>query len=739
MAIMDYATSQIQTRALKKAREGTLPSGVPGERERRYDAMLDAVPAAIYTIDGAGKITFFNEAAAALWGCRPTLGETAWCGSWRLYWPDGRPLPHEQCPIAEVLRTGTVARNQEIVIERPDGTRLVALANIDPLKDSAGTTVGAVNCLQDITERKRLEAELRKSRDEFEDFFENAVAAMHLVGADGTILRANKAELELLGYAPDEYVGRHIAEFHFDRITIDEILMRLARGEALDKYPARLRAKDGTIKHVQISSNVYFRDGKFAHTRCVTIDVTAQKKLEAALRESERRFRELFGALPAAIYTTDANGRITYYNRAAADLAGREPTLGSDEWCVTWKLYWPDGRPLSHDECPMAVALKEKRPVRNIEAVAERPDGTRVPFLPFPTPLFDEAGELVDAVNMLLDLTDQKRLGHAERRLAAIVESSDDAVVSMNLHGHVTTWNAGAERLYGFTAAEIVGKPISMLIPADRRGEELEILKRILTGERVDHYETVRRRKDDSLVEISLSASPIKDELGRIIGASKIARDITERRRAQERQKLLLREMNHRVKNLFTLAGGVVALSARSARTPQELATNAQKRLAALARAHQLTLPVLGEDESQPSPPTTLPTLVHAIVSPFIDQEGGDERIGIAGPPVPIGSTTLTSVALLAHELATNAAKYGALSVPEGRVTVEWSVEQDRLLLIWREQGGPAVEKPPVAEGFGSVAMRLAVTAQLEGEIVRDWNRGGLVVRLSVPLARLAT
>jgi two-component system, chemotaxis family, CheB/CheR fusion protein len=197
--------------------------------------------------------------------------------------------------------------------------------------------------------------------------------------------------------------------------------------------------------------------------------------------------------------------------------------------------------------------------------------------------------------------------------------------------------------------------------------------------------------------------------------------------------------MNHRVKNLFTLAGAVVMLSARSARTPRELASNVQTRLAALARAHQLTLPALGEDEAQPSQPMTLPMLVQAIASPYIDQTDADGRIGIAGPPVTVGSTALTSVALLVHELATNAAKYGALSVPEGRVRVDWSEEKDRLLLIWREEGGPAVEKPPVAEGFGSVAMRLAVTAQLEGEVVRDWKRDGLVVRLSVPLARLAT
>jgi PAS domain S-box-containing protein len=134
----------------------------------------------------------------------------------------------------------------------------------------------------------------------------------------------------------------------------------------------------------------------------------------AQLADRERRIRALLDALPAAIYTTDVAGRITYYNQAAADLAGRRPVLGSDEWCVTWRLCWPDGRPMRHDECPMAVALKENRPVRGEEALAERPDGTRVPFIPYPTPLHDESGALIGAVNMLVDISERK---HAEESL----------------------------------------------------------------------------------------------------------------------------------------------------------------------------------------------------------------------------------------------------------------------------------------------------------------------------------
>ena len=276
-------------------------------------------------------------------------------------------------------------------------------------------------------------------------------------------------------------------------------------------------------------------------------------------------FRQVLDLLPAAVYITDASGRITYYNEAAAVLWGHRPELGLSEWCGSWKLYWPDGRPLPHDQCPMAMAVREKRPIRGLEALAERPDGIRVPFIPYPTPLYDAAGELIGAVNMLVDISDRKRAEHSAQQLAAVVEFSDDAILTKDLDGVITSWNRGAERLFGYKAEEAVGRPITtILIPLDRLDEEREILGRIRRGEHVDHYETVRRRKDGSLLDISLTVSPLKDATGKIVGASKIARDITERRRAQERQKLLVNEMQHRIKNTLATVQAIATQTLRS-------------------------------------------------------------------------------------------------------------------------------------------------------------------------------
>ena len=253
----------------------------------------------------------------------------------------------------------------------------------------------------EVAEREKAEVALRRSETMLRDFVETATVGLHWVGSDGIILWANRAELDLLGYSREEYIGHHIAEFHADQAVIADIAARLTRGETLKDYEARLRCKDGSIRHVIINSSALFEDGKFVHTRCFTRDITKRKRAEDQVRESERRLREMIDALPAAIYTTDADGRLTHFNPAAVELSGRVPELGTDRWCVTWKLFRPDGTQLPHEECPMAVALKEGRPVDGSEIIAERPDGKRVWFIPYPRPLHDAEGRISGGVNML--------------------------------------------------------------------------------------------------------------------------------------------------------------------------------------------------------------------------------------------------------------------------------------------------------------------------------------------------
>jgi PAS domain S-box-containing protein len=257
---------------------------------------------------------------------------------------------------------------------------------------------------------------------------------------------------------------------------------------------------------------------------------------EAQSREEvENRYRQMLESLPIAIYTCDAQGYIIEFNQAAADLWGRHPEIGKDVWCGSWKIYNTDGSELAIDSCPMAVALKYGKPVYGEEIIIERPDGSRRRIAPHPTPLFNMFGEITGAVNMLLDITEQKVFEEKTASIAAIVESSDDAIIGKTLQGIVTSWNTSAERIFGYKAEEMIGESILKLIPEDRKEEEPHILGKLKRGERVDHFETKRKTKDGRLLDISLTISPIRASNGQIIGVSKIARDITAQKVAEER------------------------------------------------------------------------------------------------------------------------------------------------------------------------------------------------------------
>lgn len=437
--------------------------------------------------------------------------------------------------------------------------------------------------------------------------------------------------------------------------------------------------------------------------------------------EQIARSTRILDLLPAAIYVTDAQGRIIYFNDAAVALWGCRPKLNSDQWCGSWRLFRPDGTVLPHDQCPMAIALKEGRPSRSHQAVAERPDGTRVPFMAFPTPLYDASGALGGAVNMLVDISENERAEYVERRLASIVESSDDAIISKNLDGIITTWNRAAERLFGYLAQEAIGQSITILIPDGRQDEETEILERIRRGERIDHFETMRRRKDGTLVNISLTVSPVADESGKIVGASKIARDITEQKRKEEQIVLLAREADHRTKNLLAIAQATVHLT--HAETVTDLKAAIEGRLQALANAHALLAKSrwAGAD---------LHELAVVELSAYVEKDNA--RVQIDGTSLLLESASAQAMAVALHELATNSAKYGALSISAGQVKVEWRLERGRQVHVcWTEIGGPSVT-PPSKEGFGTRAITRMIE-QLNGNINFDWRVNGVICDIMIP------
>jgi PAS domain S-box-containing protein len=386
---------------------------------RHWYALLDHIPTGVYICDRDGVILRYNARATEIWGWSPQPGDNSvrYGAQRRSFDAAGNLLEPSEWPVATVLRTATPLRGREIIIERRDGVRLFVLVNADPLFDEDGALIGAVNCIQDITAQKR--AELREAQDKrtLQAVIETTPDCIKLVAADGTLLQMNAAGCAMIGAAAERLVGASI----FDVVAPEyrdhwrEHHARVCAGEKLS-WEFDLIGAQGRRHMETHAAPLPMPDGSIAHL-AVTRDVTSRKEQDQAVREQKQHLQDLLESLPAAVYTTDAEGRITFFNQAAAVMAGRVPRLGEDLWCVTWKLYKPDGTPLPHDECPMAIALKENRAVRGEEAVAERPDGTRVPFIPYPTPIRDADGHLVGAINMLVDVSERKQAEYQQRIL----------------------------------------------------------------------------------------------------------------------------------------------------------------------------------------------------------------------------------------------------------------------------------------------------------------------------------
>lgn len=289
--------------------------------------------------------------------------------------------------------------------------------------------------------------------------------------------------------------------------------------------------------------------------------------LDAALRESEAKFRQLTGLMPMAMFSTDKDGLITFYNEKAVELWGRRPRLNDPSemrYCGSWKMYQTDGTPLPHDQCLMRMAIIGKKSFRDEEIIMEKPDGTRINARVNIDPIYSADGELTGAINVFEDITEAKHTHEGVYRLAAIVESSEDAIISKNLNGIITSWNAGAHRIFGYLPEEAIGKHITMLIPPFLRNEETTIIEKIRSGQKVEHFDTIRVTKDGRSLNISLTVSPVRNEKGVIIGASKIARDITERVKLDNQ----LRLYNEKLKEMNTYKDEFMAMASHELKTP---------------------------------------------------------------------------------------------------------------------------------------------------------------------------
>jgi PAS domain S-box-containing protein len=633
--------------AVRKEREPTpaVHAGIDGavlpqpESEHAWlAAIVDFSSDAVISKRLDGTVTSWNAAAERMYGypAAEAIGRSI-----EIIVPEDRR--DELRGMDERLARGERVPPFETVRVTREGPRIDVALTMSPIIDHTGAVVGASGIARDISERRRAEEALRRSQAELKDFVENSAIGLHWVGPDGIILWANQAELDLLGYTQGEYLGRHLAEFHVDRAAMKAILERLHRNEQLNNCEARLRCKDGSIRHVLVSSNVYSENGEFIHTRCFTSDITGRKQAEIVIG-GQKQALELI-----------------------AEGAGLETVLET------------------------LVRTVEQRSVHG--AIASI---------------------------LLLD-DDGLHLRHGAA--PSLPESYNRAIDGLIVGAAAGACGTAAQRRGAVIVTDIASDPLweGYRELALRHGLRACWSAPILAkDERVLGIYAVYHRQPQR---------PSAADLQVIDVLSRTAAIAIEAKRAERQERVLIEELNHRVKNTLATAQSLATQTLRKNVSAKSFATAFSGRLAALASAHTLLAHARWSGAG-------LHALIQEQLAPYRLPERAN--VTIQGDDVSLEPSAALTLGLTLHELTTNAAKHGALASPAGTIEIRAQIgtEPDgrRLALTWCERGGPPIAAPP-RRGFGLTLIERGLAYQLKGNVVLDFRPEGLQCTIELPLA----
>ena len=558
--------------------------------------------------------------------------------------------------------------------------------------DCNGAAQRVVGANIDVTDRKQTEAVLKESEIRLAD----ALAAGQVIAFEWDALTGQSRRSDnaprILG---DEHGGTtnsrrndFLRRVHpDDREHFKTQIRELCPENPSYALSFRYCCSDGSQVWLEETARGEFDGtGRLLRIKGLTRDITERKQAEERLAQNERKFRELLEALPAAIYMTDAAGHVTYCNRSAVDLWGVKPKFGEDKWCDLSRFYHINGAPMAREDCPTEIALKKGRRVQNLEAILERQDGIRIPIIPYPSPLYDGGGAIVGVVNMTVDISERKKAERvlAERTLqlalaerAALVGS-----VAYDADAEKMQISDGYAAIHGFPngTTEIARREWQAGVhPEDRvRLEELRshALRKQSHEYSVD-YRIVRPGGEVRWIDARIFASrPTHGSPPRVVGVNI---DVTARKRAEEHQSALLAELDHRVKNVLATVSAVAAHTLDSSHTMEQFVAALDGRIRSMASTHEL----LSRCQWRGA---LLRELIRRELAPYATSDNTE----ISGPEVMLSAEAAQAVAMVFHELATNAAKYGALSTREGRISVRWRCPRnghahDPLVIEWHE------------------------------------------------------
>ena len=462
--------------------------------------------------------------------------------------------------------------------------------------------------------------------------------------------------------------------------------------------------------------------------------------LEQALRASD----EILELLPIATCVCDAGGRILQYNERAVELWGRPPQPGQthDQFVAECRFFGGEGEELPRSK--LAEVLSTGRPVRDEEVIVQRADGHQIVVLVNIDPLFNGQGKLVGAINCFQDVTERKRVMDAldrsqhnlreqEERWAATYEHAAIGIVELDAEGRFIRVNEAICSIVGGTRDELLNWRLQGRTHPEDRDVDDELYRRQVAGD-IGFYSIEKRfiRKDGRVIWIAVRSSTVRDATGHFLYGVRVVQDVTERKEAEDRQKLLIDELNHRVKNTLATVQSLATQTARGTDSPEAFRQALEGRLIALSQAHdQLT--------RRHWKSADLRDIVEGATAPHLARpQDAPNQIAIEGEPIMVTPRVALTLALGLHELTTNASKYGALSAPAGRIEVRWQIErrpsQRPLLRIeWRERDGPPV-RAPERQGFGTRFIMGSVASELQGHAKLDYDPAGVVCTMEIPL-----